>query len=247
MLYALHPSLESSGGVAVSLEGTVDNVGSHVHEVWHDWLVLRSIPRNVSWLSNSVSVARLVVLMEDWSLSGSPLEMGILDWWVSWEHSAEVEPEEVWVVLQSSQVVLMTVGDEWSLVSQTSTKSLGHKEYNVEVGDPASDVEVLDWKLSDNQKAKEASNLGSRGVGGIVPVGLGDWSNDDVLVVTLLEPGAEDVEILLSLISPGWKPLLGLMRRKTETDEIMILNVVSHLIVQHSSLSIIMGVLKGKD
>ena len=68
-------SLELGGGIAVSLEGTVDDIGSSVHEIWHNWLILRSIPRNVSWLSDSVSVTGLVVLMEYWLLSGSPLSV----------------------------------------------------------------------------------------------------------------------------------------------------------------------------
>jgi len=80
-------SLKSSGGVAVSLEGTVSNIGSLIDEVWHDWLILRTIPRNISWLSCSVSVTSFMVLMENWSLSDSPLVVSIWYWWVSWENS----------------------------------------------------------------------------------------------------------------------------------------------------------------
>merc|ERR1719498_673972 len=111
------------GGRAVSLEGSVDNIGSHIVKVWHDWLVLRSVPRNVSWLSHSVSIASLMVLMEDWSLSSSPLSVGIWHRWVLWENSGQVQPEDIWVVKESSGVELMVVHNDWSLVSQTSSSS----------------------------------------------------------------------------------------------------------------------------
>mgnify|MGYP000023275364 FL=1 len=182
-------SLEWGSGVAVSLEGTVDNICSGIDKIWHDWLILRTVPWNISWLSNSVSVTGLVVLMEYWGLSSSPLSVGIWNWWVLWENSAEVPPEEIWVVHQSSSVELMVVHDNWSLVSETSSESLRNEEHQVEVRQPASDVEVLNWELSDSSQSNEDSKLTSGGVVGPVPVGLGDWSDNDVFSLALWEPG----------------------------------------------------------
>ena len=236
-------SLERSSGVAVSLESTVVHVGASVHKVWHDWLVLRTVPRNVSWLSDSVSVAGLVVLMEHWLLSSSPLSVGVWNWRVLWENSADVPPEQVWVVQQGSRVELMVVENNWSLVSQTSAESLGHEDDQVEVSEPASDVEVLDWKLSDDSQTKEASKLSSGGVVSPVPIGLRDRSHDDVLILILREPGLENVKVFLRLVSPGRKPLFHVVLRQTEADKIIILNVLGGLEVSHSSLSIIEGVL----
>ena len=122
-------SLECGGRVAVSLEGSVNNIGTGIDEIWHNWLILRSIPRNVSWLSLPVSVTGLVVLMEDWSLSGSPFSMGIWHWWVLWENSNHVPPEEIWVVEEGSGVELMVIEDDWSLVSQSSSETLAHEIY----------------------------------------------------------------------------------------------------------------------
>ena len=182
-------SLEWGSGVAVSLEGTVDNICSGIDKIWHDWLILRTVPWNISWLSNSVSVTGLVVLMEYWGLSSSPLSVGIWNWWVLWENSAKVPPEEIWVVHQSSSVELMVVHDNWSLVSETSSESLRNEEHQVEVRQPASDVEVLNWELSDSSQSNEDSKLTSGGVVSPVPVGLGDWSDNDVFSLALWEPG----------------------------------------------------------
>ena len=236
-------SLEWGGRVAVSLEGTVDNIGSSIDKVWHNWLILRAVPWNISWLSNPVSVAGLVVLMEDWSLSGSPLSVSIWNRWVLWQDPGEVPPEEVWVVHESSSVELVVVHDDRSLVSKTSAETLGDEEHQVEVGEPASDVEVLDWELSDDGQTDKDSKLASGGVVGPVPVGLGDWSNDDVLSLALWEPGAENVKIFLGLVGPAWEPLLHGVLGETEADKIVVLNVLGGLEVGHSSHSVIEGVL----
>ena len=65
---------------------------------------------------------------------------------------------------------LVVVHDERSLVSQTSAESLAYEEHQPEVRNPASDVEVLDWELSNNSKTKEASQLGSSSIISPVPV-----------------------------------------------------------------------------
>jgi hypothetical protein len=139
-----------SSGIAIPFESSVDDIGSCVDEIWHDWLVLRTIPWNVSWLSKSVSVAGLVILMEDWSLSCSPFSVGIWDRWVLGKNPGDVPPKEVRVVHQGSGVEVVVVHHQWSLISQTSSESLGNKEYKPGVGQPASNIKVLNWKLSNN-------------------------------------------------------------------------------------------------
>ena len=117
-------SLKSWGRVGVSLEGTVDDIGSLIDEIWHNWLIHRSIPWNISGLSQSISVTDLVVLMEDWHLSCSPFSMGIWDWRVLWQNSCPIPPKEVWEVKLGPLVESMIVENDWSLVSKTSTDSL---------------------------------------------------------------------------------------------------------------------------
>ena len=111
-----------------------------------------------------------MVLMEDWVLSGSPFSVSIGHRWVLWENSCQVPPKQVWVVHQSSGMELVVVHDEWSLVSQTSSETLAYEEYEPEVREPASDVEVLDWEFSNNGKSKKASELGTSSIISPVPV-----------------------------------------------------------------------------
>ena len=133
MLIYFSLSLECGSRVAVSLEGTVDDIGSSVHKIWHNWLILRTIPRNISWLSEPVSIAGLVILMEDWSLSSSPLSVSIWNRWVLWQDSGHVPPEEIWVVRESSRMEFVVPHDYWSLNSKTSSESLGDEEHEVGV------------------------------------------------------------------------------------------------------------------
>ncbi len=111
-----------------------------------------------------------MVLMEDWSLSSAPLAMGIWNWWVAWQNSAHIPPEEVWIVEKSALMEPMVVEHDWSLESQTSANTTRHEKDHVCVGEPASHVEVLDWQLSNDGKTQEASNLCSRGIVGPVVV-----------------------------------------------------------------------------
>lgn len=181
-------SLELWGRVTVSLEGTVDDVRALVHKVWHDWLVHGAIPWDISWLSHSVSIDHLVVLVEDWSLPGSPLSVGIWNWRVPWQDSADVPPIEVWVVQQSPLMEAVVVENNWSLISKTPTDSSRHEEDHVCPSDPASDIEVFDWQFSDYSETEKASDLGSGGVVGPVPIGFLGWSRDDFVDCITREP-----------------------------------------------------------
>jgi hypothetical protein len=58
--------------------------------------------------------------MEYWLLSSSPFSVWIWNWWVLWENSSQVPPEEIWIIQQSSSVELMVMEDGWSLISKVS-------------------------------------------------------------------------------------------------------------------------------
>lgn len=236
-------SLECWGGVAVSLEGSVDDIGSLVDEIRHHWLVHGAVPWDISWLPHSVSVAHLVVLVEDWLLPGHPLSMGIGNWRVPRENSADVPPVEVWVVQESPFVESVVVENDWSLVTETSADALRHEEQEICVGDPASNIETLNWKFPDHGQTQQASNLGSGRVVSPVPVGGLSWSCDDIIHFASWEPRLEDVEVLLGLWSPLWDPFLDFVAGQTEANKLIILNVIGDLIVHNSSLSIIVGIL----
>lgn len=181
-------SLECWGRVAVSLESTIDDISTLIVEVWHHWLVHGAVPWHISWLSHSVSVAYLVVLMEDWLLPSHPLSVGIWNWWVPWKNSADIPPVEVWIVQESPLVESVIVEYDWSLVTKTSSNTFGHEEQEICVGDPASNIEALNWKFPDDSEAKKASYLSSSSVVSPVPVGGLSWSSDDIIGLVSWEP-----------------------------------------------------------
>jgi len=195
------------------LEGSVDNVGVLIVEEWHDWLVLRSIPRHVSWSSESVPVADSVVLMVDWLLPQSPLLVGSGYWSSSWNDSSQVKPEQVWIVQQRPEGESVVVEHDWSEVGKTSASSISDEEEKVGVHDGRSSVETLNWKLSDQSHSHKDSQGSSGGVASVVPVRKSAWSVQQVLNSVLLGvPRGNNIEVLLGLVGPVWSPLLDIVR-----------------------------------
>lgn len=156
--------------VDVSLEGSVDDVGTHIDHVWHDWLIHRTIPRNVSWLSVSVSISGSVVLMVDWGLSSSPLSVSVGKRWVSGKHLGKIPVEQVWVIHKRLGLECVIIHDNGSSPSQTSTETSSNEIDDPSISQPASNVEVLNGQLSDEEESKKTSNLGSSCVVGPVKV-----------------------------------------------------------------------------
>jgi len=64
----------------------------------------------------------------------------------------------------------MIVHYDWSCISQTSSETLRDEEVNVEIGNPASCIEILNWQFSNHQKTQEASQLSSSSIVSPVPV-----------------------------------------------------------------------------
>ena len=75
------------------------------------------------------------------SLPSSPLSVSIRNWRVLGESTADVPPEEVWVVQQSSEVELRVVSNHWALVSETTAQSSSDEEGQPEIGENTSSVE----------------------------------------------------------------------------------------------------------
>jgi len=146
--------------------------------------------------------------MEHGVLSGSPLSMGIGHRGVSGQDTGDVPPEQVWVVQKCSGVELMVVHHDGSLVSQASSESLGDEHYEPPISEPASDIEILNGELSDHEHSEHASNLGSGGIVGPVPVGLLRGSHENIVCSTLWEPRLKNINIMLGLWSPAREPFL---------------------------------------
>ena len=180
--------MELGSRVAISLEGTVGNIGAMVVKVGHHRLVHGTIPLHVSRLSESVSVHVLVVLMVDGSLSSSPLSVSIRNWRVLGQHTTDVPPEQVRVVDEGLGMHGVVVKDDGSLHSEPTTKSSNDKEDGPNVGKSASHMEILDGELTDNSETKEDSQLSATTVVGPVEVRAVDWSSDVLINAASGEP-----------------------------------------------------------
>ena len=107
------------------------------------------------------------------------------------QHLGGGPEEEVGHVDEGLQVHLVTVHDKGSLLEETSGISSDHEVDTVEVGDPASDVEILDGQLSNDHKSEGDSQLTSGGVVGPVEIRLVSGSGDNVVESVSLEPGSK--------------------------------------------------------
>ena len=95
-------SSELRGGRDIALEGSVVNLGTVIVQEWHHWLVHRTVPLDISWLSISVSVDVLMVLMVHWLLAGSPFTVSIWNWGVLWKDTSQSPVHEIWMIHQGS-------------------------------------------------------------------------------------------------------------------------------------------------
>ena len=138
-------SFELGHVVDIALEGSIVDVSAMVIKVWHHRLVHGTIPLDISWSSIPVSVYVLVILMEDWVLAGSPLTVCIWDWWALWKNAAYTPVKEIWIVCESLHVKRVIVQDNWTIMLHTTAKTSDNEVHDVEVGNPATCVETLDW------------------------------------------------------------------------------------------------------
>ena len=128
-------------------------------------------------------------------------------------------------------------------MSQTSANSSRHEEYHVCISYPASHVEILNWELSNHSQAKQASDLGSCCVVGPVVSWFLSWSRNNFIHLAAWEPRSQNIEFLSSLRSPFREPFINLMGRNTKANQLIVFNIIGDLVVEHSPLSIIVGVL----
>ena len=131
--------------------------------------------------------------MEDWRLPHSPLLVSILQRGVLRKDSGEIPVEQIWIVDESLGVDLVVVGDDGSGVLQPSAQPSRDEETDVEVGDPASDVEVLDRQFSDEEQAQHAPDLGPGCVVGEIEIRFVGWASQHLFQVLLVsaEPSSQ--------------------------------------------------------
>ena len=235
-------SFELRRGVAESLEGSVGHLGTMVVHEGHHRLVHGTIPLDVAWLSESVPVGVLVVLMVDWVLASLPLTVSIRNGRVSWQDTSQVPVEQVRVVSQGLHVDGVVVHHDWTVVGETTGESTNDKPANVEVSDPASDVEVLDGEFTDDSETESNSQLSAGGVVSVIEVGL-ESGACDFIHLSLREPALENIKVFLGLGGESGQLLDEFLLGKTETDKVTILDILGGLGIDLSSLEIIISIL----
>lgn len=120
-----------------------------------------------------------MVLVVHRCLSGSPLSVGIGARRVSGKDLGHVPEEQIWVVDQRLSVESVIVHHNGARVAETSAKTTENEVSDPGIGEPASHVEVLNGKLSNEQETEEAAYLSASCVVGPVKVGAVNWASNN--------------------------------------------------------------------
>ena len=235
-------SLELGHGVAVALEGSVDDIGTVVVHVRDDGLVHGTVPLYVARRSVTVPVTILVRVMVHRVLTSPPLAMCIRNWGVLGKHTGHGPVEQVWVVGKGLGIQGVIVQTDGTVVTETLSESPDHEVGDPDVSDTATCVEVLDGELTDDGETEDTTDLGAGGVVCPVPVRLVAGSGD-FLHLAAGEPGSEDGELFLGLGSPGGHDFLKVVFGHTEANKVVVGDVFGLLGVDLSALHIIVGIL----
>lgn len=188
-------------GVDIALECAIVDIGAVVVQVGHDWLILRTVPLNVARLAHSVPVHILVVLVIDWCLSCAPLSVRIGHGRVLGENTSDSPVEKVWIVDEGLGIEGVIVQHKGAVVTETTTDTSDDEVANPAVGQPATDIEVLDGQLTDDSEAEKHANLSSSRVVSPVEVRLVGRSSDHAQIL-LGEPALENVHVMECLGCP---------------------------------------------
>ena len=117
------------------------------------------------------------------------------------------------------------VHHNWSVALETATETTNHKVDDPAICEPATDVEVLDWQLTDHCETKKTSNLSAGSIVGPVEVRTVDRSGDFFHLSTR-EPASKDSKLTFSFRSPGGHDFLKVVLGHTEANQVVVLNVL---------------------
>lgn len=189
-------------GVGVALEGTVGHDSTLVMQEGHGWHVHGTVPLHITWSTETVAIDSPVVLVENWSLHLSPLNVRIGSRRVLWQDSRSNPPKEVGVVQQRLHVVLVVVKDYRRTSHKTSGNTLVDELTPDESTEEHSRVEVFDWQLAKHQNSEQAAQVGVCAVFGVVVLTPVNWTHN-FLHFALGEPRSQNCQVSLGLRSPG--------------------------------------------
>ena len=98
----------------------------------------------MSWLSKSVSITCLMILMEYWVLFSSPSQMIIWNWRVLSENSRPGPVEKIWAIHKRSHVVIVLI-DEKRVLGESSVGGWHQDPIHPDVNKTSSYIETFDW------------------------------------------------------------------------------------------------------
>ena len=88
--------------------------------------------------------------VENWLLSCLPFTMSIGNWWILWQDTSHVPKELIWVICQSLSMKSVFVHHKWSVALKATAKTTNHEVDDQSVSHPVTNVEVLNWKISNH-------------------------------------------------------------------------------------------------
>ena len=156
--------------VAVALEGAIDDIGAVVVHERHHRLVHGTVPLHVAWVSVSVSVAVLVVLMEHRLLTSHPLAVSIGNRRVSGQNTGDVPVEQLGVVHKGFSVEGMVVEKDWPVESQAATDTSHAEVHDPGVGQTATHVEASNRQFTDSEETQCEADLSSGSIVSVIEV-----------------------------------------------------------------------------
>ncbi len=132
-----------------------------------------------------------MVLVVHRGLSGSPLSVSVGLRGVSGKDLCQVPVEQVRVVDQRLGVKCVVVHHNGARVAETSAETTGHEVDDPSISQPASNVEVLDGELSNEEETQEAADLRAGSVIGPVEVRAVSGTGNNALHIVAGEPASE--------------------------------------------------------
>lgn len=180
--------------------------------------------------------------MEDRLLTSHPLAVSIGNRGVGRQHAGHIPVEQIRVVSKSLGVIGMVVQDNRPVVAETATNTTDNEVHDPNVCETSANVEVLDGQFTNGHKTEKATKLSTRSVVRIVEVGT-IYGARYLTHLALGEPAGNNSEVLLGTGSPCRHALLKVVFGQTETDELVVGDVIRGLGVNLTTLKIIISVL----
>jgi len=136
----------------------------------------------------------------------------------------------------------MVVHKDWASVGETTSDTTDEEVGAPSVGEANTHVEVLDGELTNSEESKNESHLGTRSI--VSPVEIrSEHGSGHLFHFALREPSSNSLDVFSCLFGEDGEFFLEDVLRHTETDQVVVGDVLSSLRVDGPSFEIIISVL----